>query len=177
VGVHLSAPDADGYDVGDSITIDISSLDFSTNETPAGFVDVALGGVDLGTLPVDRTLLPLFDEIGKASVTTTIPIGLAGPQDLLITVPTTGTTATLTINLNNATVEMITDTIEIYLEGTPGAGGITRALAAKLTQGQIDAFINQVNAKCCAPARGKGFTSAEAENLIALANNFASTRP
>jgi len=177
VGVHLSAPDADGYDVGDSITIDISSLDFSTNETPAGLVRVSLGGVDLGTLPVDRTLLAAFDEIGRASVTTTIPIGLAGPQDLLITVPTTGTTATLTIELNNATVDMITDTIKVYLEGTPGAAGVTNALKTKLVKGQIGAFINQVNAKCCAPARGKGFTSAEAANLIALANNFASTLP
>ena len=102
VGVHLSAPDADGYDVGDALTIDLSSLDFSTNEIPAGSVEVSLGGIPLGTAAVDRTLLEKYDEIGRAQLVTTIPEGLYGPQELVVTVPSTGTTATVPVVLDRA---------------------------------------------------------------------------
>ncbi len=121
----MSAPDADGYDVGDSITIDLSSLDFSTTEVPAAFVDVSLGGVSLGTHAVDRTLQVANDEIGRASVTTAIPAGLYGTQDLVVSVPTTGTTATLAVDLNKAP----TTTKAIVLPGTTRPGHTVWVLA------------------------------------------------
>ena len=40
VGIDLSAPDADGYSPGDPLTIDLSSLDFTTNEIKSGTVAV-----------------------------------------------------------------------------------------------------------------------------------------
>ena len=43
VGINLSAPDTDGYSPGDSITIDLSSLDFTTNETKSGTAAVPSG--------------------------------------------------------------------------------------------------------------------------------------
>ena len=48
VGVVLSAPDADGYDAGDQVTVSLSSLDFSRSEPAAGTVVVSQGGVQLG---------------------------------------------------------------------------------------------------------------------------------
>ena len=48
-------------------------------------------------------------------------------------------------------------------------GGLTNALTSKIASGSYQAFINQVNAKCCAPARGKTFTAEQAALLIELA--------
>jgi 5'-nucleotidase len=69
VGVVVSAPDADGYDVGDSVTVNLSSLDFSRNEPGATTATVSLDDVVLGSAPVVRTYTPNFDEIGMATVT------------------------------------------------------------------------------------------------------------
>lgn len=100
VGVVLSAPDADGYGPGDALTISLSSLDFSTNETAAGTVNASIGGVAIGSAPVDRTLLTSFDEIGTATITTKIPDGVYGAQTLQISVPSTGTSVSVPITLN-----------------------------------------------------------------------------
>lgn len=113
IGIHLSPPDADGYDVGDTITIDLSSLDFSQSEPKAGTVQVSLGGKSLGTFPVDptpvtipdpndptKTIPDSYDEIGRAHIVTTIPAGLYGVKDLVVTVPSTGSTATLPVALD-----------------------------------------------------------------------------
>jgi 5'-nucleotidase len=99
VGMRLSAPDADGYSTGDPLTVTLSSLDFSTNEPKSGTVQVTLGGVPLGSAPVDpSTILDQpFDETGRATVAGTIPAGLFGWQDLVVTVPSTGTTATVPV--------------------------------------------------------------------------------
>ena len=100
VGVKVSAPDADGYDVGDQVTVDLSSLDFSTNEPAAGTVVVSLGGVDLGSAPVDRSFTPTLDNIGQATVAFTIPEGATGSQTFQISVPTTGTSSWFTLTVD-----------------------------------------------------------------------------
>ena len=56
----------------------------------------------------------------------------------------------------------------LYAGNGPGVNG----LLAKLDQGDYQAFINQVNAKCCTPASGKLFSVSEAATLIALANQL-----
>ena len=61
------------------MTVDLSSLDFSRNETAAGSVDVTFGGQVLATQAVDRVYTPTLDEIGKATVTFAIPAGTSGP--------------------------------------------------------------------------------------------------
>jgi 5'-nucleotidase len=99
VGVKVSAADADGYDVGDSVTVNLSSLDFSTSETAAGTVAISLAGVELGMAVVDRSFTPNFDEIGKATITFAIPAGAAGATTFDITVPSTGTTSSFTLNV------------------------------------------------------------------------------
>lgn len=56
-----------------------------------------------------------------------------------------------------------------YLGNTAGAAGIQNSLTNKLQQGQITAFINQVEAQCCRPSGNKRFTRTQADTLIALA--------
>jgi 5'-nucleotidase len=100
VGVVVSAPDGDGYDAGDQVTVNLSSLDFSRTEPVAGTVAISLGGAELGTAPVVRAFTPAFDEIGKATVAFTIPAGTTGPTRFDITVPSTGTTSSFVINVD-----------------------------------------------------------------------------
>lgn len=111
IGVQLSPPDADGYGPGDAITIDLSALDFTTTEPAAGEVVATLGGVELGRATVARELVRLVDGVGTATITGTIPDGVYGAQELVITVPATGTTASLTVELNAEPVEPVDTTI------------------------------------------------------------------
>lgn len=111
VGVQVSAPDADGYGPGDPITVDLSALDFTTTEPAAGEVVVTLGGVELGRATVARELVRLVDGVGTATIQGTIPEGLYGAQELVVTVPATGTTASLTVELAAEPVEPVDTTI------------------------------------------------------------------
>ena len=86
--------------VGDQATVNLSSLDFSTTEPKAGTVTVSLGGVDLATATVDPAFPTpnTFDEIGRATVTFTIPAGATAASRFIITTPT-GTTSSFTLPL------------------------------------------------------------------------------
>lgn len=86
--------------VGDQATINLSSLDFSTTEPKAGTVTVSVDGVVPTTAPVD-SLFPspsTFDEIGRATVTFTIPAGATANTRFTITTPT-GTVSSFTLPL------------------------------------------------------------------------------
>lgn len=86
--------------VGDQATVALSSLDFSTTEPKAGTVSVSLDGVTLATAPVD----PAFptpstnDEIGRATVTFTVPAGATADSVYVVTTPT-GTTSSFTLSV------------------------------------------------------------------------------
>ncbi|GAA1759387.1 bifunctional metallophosphatase/5'-nucleotidase [Agromyces humatus] len=88
VGVVVSGPDADGYDVGDSVTVNLSSLDFSRDEPGATTASISLDGAALGSAPVVRAFTPNFDEIGTATVVFDIPAGASGPERFTITTGT-----------------------------------------------------------------------------------------
>ena len=99
VGVKLSAPDADGYSAGDQVTLDLSSLLFSNGEPNTGTAVVSTGGVELGSALIDPSILDTTDEVGRATVTVTIPAGTpAGPLVLTVAVPETGTSIDVTID-------------------------------------------------------------------------------
>jgi 5'-nucleotidase len=100
VGVVVSAPDADGYDVGDAVTVNLSSLEFSRDEPLAGTVAISLDGVQLGTGTVTRSYTPTTDEIGTATVVFNIPAGASGLERFDITVPTTGTTSSFRLTVD-----------------------------------------------------------------------------
>ena len=98
VGVQVSAPDADGYTSGDEVTLTLSSLLFTNDGPRAGTVVVTSGDEELGTATIDPAIVDLGDEVGRATVTITIPEGTGlGQLPLTITVPETGTTATVTL--------------------------------------------------------------------------------
>lgn len=97
VGVDLGLPDADGYDAGDTVTVNLSSLEYSRDETAAGSVTVSYLGTAIVTEPVSRIYTPTVDEIGKATVTFQIPAGAAGPTRFDISVAATGTTSSFVI--------------------------------------------------------------------------------
>ena len=100
VGVTLSAPDADGYSGGDQLTLNLSSLLFSNGEPNAGTAVVSAGGAELGSASIDATIIDTTDEVGRASLTVTIPDGTpAGTLVLTVSVPETGTTIDLPIEV------------------------------------------------------------------------------
>ena len=79
--------------------MNLSSLDFSRSEPGAGTVVVSHNGVELDSSPVDRAYTPTTDEIGKATMEFTVPAGLSGLQRFEITVPSTGTVSSFTLNI------------------------------------------------------------------------------
>ena len=97
IGVALSpAPGGQGYAVGTDVQVDLSSLDFTLTPTPATDVTVSIAGTPVGTAPIDRTLVPLTDEFGKASLVVTIPEDASGavPHSTPTVVPLQVTTST-----------------------------------------------------------------------------------
>jgi len=85
--------------VGDQATLNLSSLDFSTTEPKAGSVTVSFNGATLASVPVDPEFPDpaTFDEIGRATVTFTIPAGADAGSVFVITTPT-GTTSSFTLS-------------------------------------------------------------------------------
>lgn len=97
VGVDVQGDGS--YAAGETVTVLLSSLDFSRTEPGAGTVVVSHGGVELDSSPVDRAYTPTVDEIGKATVEFTVPAGLSGVQRFEIAVPSTGTVSSFTLNI------------------------------------------------------------------------------
>ncbi|WP_157157466.1 ExeM/NucH family extracellular endonuclease [Diaminobutyricimonas sp. LJ205] len=92
VGVHVSAPDADGYSAGDQVTLDLSSLLLSRGGPTTGTVEVLAGSTVLGSATIDGTIVDTTDEQGRAQVQVTIPADAAeGTLVLTIRVVETGT--------------------------------------------------------------------------------------
>jgi 5'-nucleotidase len=109
VGVRLSAPDADGYSAGDTVTLGLSSLLFSNGEPNTGTAVVSAGGTELGSAAIDPTIVDLTDEVGRASVSFTIPQGTqAGPFPLTVTVPQTGTSIDVPLTVTAPPITVVT---------------------------------------------------------------------
>ena len=96
IGVDWVTDPAAVYAAGDPLTVKLSSLSFSsaTDVKPTSLT-VSLGGVSLGTVAVDTAYVATTDEIGRATVDVTVPPGIGGLVDLVVTDPATGTTVTL----------------------------------------------------------------------------------
>ncbi|MBT2485087.1 MULTISPECIES: ExeM/NucH family extracellular endonuclease [unclassified Microbacterium] len=92
VGVSVSAADADGYSAGDQVTVSLSSLAFSAGEPAPGEVSLSLGDAQLAAGAIDPTVVDATDEVGRASLTFTVPSGVFGEQQLTVAVAGTGTT-------------------------------------------------------------------------------------
>ncbi len=108
VGVQwMSDPEA-VYAPGDEVSLELSSLLFSAGEPVAGSAVVSLAEQELGKFEIDPEVVDTTDEVGRASVSVTIPDDLgdvAAAQDgetmeLLVSVPDTGTEVALPITVD-----------------------------------------------------------------------------
>ncbi|WP_309127717.1 ExeM/NucH family extracellular endonuclease [Microbacterium sp.] len=93
VGAVLSTASGDGYRPGDEVTLSLSSLAFSAGEPAPGDVTVSLGDTQLASGAIDTTVVDTTDEVGRASLTFTVPEGVTGDQPLTVSVASTGTSA------------------------------------------------------------------------------------
>jgi len=97
--VGVNRPGGTTVAAGATITVNLSSLDFTRDEIDANLAVVSLGGVELGSAPVNTAYTPNTDEVGTASVVFTVPAGTSGPTTFQVFVPSTGTTSSFTLNV------------------------------------------------------------------------------
>ncbi|WP_188037512.1 ExeM/NucH family extracellular endonuclease [Actinotalea sp. JY-7885] len=99
VGVDLGDVPAEGFAPGQEVTVSLSSLLFSTPTGQQAQVALSAGGAEVGTAPVDPTIVDTTDEVGRAAVTFTVPPLPTGTTDLVVTgaVTPTGTTFSFTV--------------------------------------------------------------------------------
>ncbi|WP_449624656.1 ExeM/NucH family extracellular endonuclease [Rhodoglobus sp.] len=128
IGAVVSAPDADGYNPGDSVTLDLSSLTFSRGGSDATTVEVSAEGTVLGSATIDRTIVDTTDEQGRATVTVTIPAGTAsGTLALTVMIPGTDTAIAVPIEVTT-TAEAIENTKAPSIRGKVEVGKTVKAV-------------------------------------------------
>ncbi|MDN4647101.1 bifunctional metallophosphatase/5'-nucleotidase [Curtobacterium sp. PsM8] len=80
IGVRTTPVPEGGFQTGDEVTVDLSSLVFSNAGDQSGDVSVSAGDQVLATSPIDTTVVDKTDEQGRASLTFTVPeSGVAQP--------------------------------------------------------------------------------------------------
>lgn len=98
VGVHVPDVPDGGFAPGAEVTVELSSLLFSTGEPDGVEVSVSAGGEVLATAPVDPTIVDTTDEVGRATLTFAVPEGAPeGELVVTVTVDPTGTTTSFTV--------------------------------------------------------------------------------
>lgn len=155
IGLDISAPSGSMYDTGETIDIDLSSLDFTLTPRAAEVVTVAIGGVEVGTAPIDRSLVALTDEFGAASLSVVVPRNVEGTVPLTVTTDT-GTSFDVPIDVV-ATVKTVTKAkaiggkkgeplslaVSVTGKGVPVVGAVTVSIdggapiEAQLTDGAV----------------------------------------
>ena len=95
------------YAPGESVTVNLSSLLFSNGEPNAGTAVVSAGGTELASAPIDPTIVDTTDEVGRASVTITVPSDASGTLVLTVSVPETGTSIDIPVTVTAPPVEKI----------------------------------------------------------------------
>ncbi len=97
VGVNL--PGGSTVAAGASVTVNLSSLDFTRDEIDADVAVVSLGDAQLASATIDPAYTPTTDEVGRASVTFIVPATASGPTTFDVAVPSTGTTSSFVLNV------------------------------------------------------------------------------
>ena len=125
VGATITAPEE--LAAGDEVTLDLSSLLFSNGEPVGSTVVVSAGDTELGTAAIDPAIVDTTDEVGRATVTFTVPDGTpSGPLELTITVPGTPTTATVLLEITATDVPITS----VTPPAISGQGVVGRTLTA-----------------------------------------------
>ena len=131
VGVNLSPIDVDGYGPGGQVTLGLSSLLFSGSGPAAGTATVKLGTTTLGSAAIDPTVIATNDEVGRASVTFTVPTGVYGPQVLTVSVAENGTSINVPVLFAERVIVPITNVT------APTITGMLRVGSTLATDGGI----------------------------------------
>lgn len=128
VGISLTPADADGYSAGDQVTATLSSLLFSNAGDRDAEVVLSIGGVEVGRTVIDPAIVNGTDEQGRATITFTVPDGVYGVQQLVVSVPDNGTEAVQSITLADEVIEL--EPIEVVrqpsIQGGPVVGQTLR---------------------------------------------------
>lgn len=96
IGINPVTPNK----VGEALTVNVSSLDFSTPAEPrAGSATATIGHLSLGTATVDPAIVDTTDEVGRATFTGMVPPWMYGWRNFTVTVPSIGSTATVPVLL------------------------------------------------------------------------------
>ena len=78
IGLTENIPDSGEYAVGDTMTVDLSSLLFSTGAPTDTTGTASVDGTEVGTAPIDPTRAVTDDSTGRASFSVPIAESLAG---------------------------------------------------------------------------------------------------
>lgn len=110
VGVQTSAPASpDGFVAGETVTLTLSGLEFSSTEQVAGTVTATLG-TSSATTDITRTVTATDDLTGQATVSLVVPADVSGAVSIAITTPT-GTSVQVPIVVKEPIVKIDTTTI------------------------------------------------------------------
>ncbi|MBA8990962.1 5'-nucleotidase [Curtobacterium pusillum] len=148
VGVTVTPTPEGGFRPGDEITVDLSSLTFSSDDPEeAGTVSISAGDTELATADIDPTVVDKTDEQGRATLTFAVPgaatdanpltaLGRAfgttvlaaavtptatADEPLVVTLPN-GQTVTLAVSIPIAAAVDPADPTDPSEPTTPGAG-------------------------------------------------------
>jgi 5'-nucleotidase len=106
VEVEFPAGAPEAYDPGSAVAFGIRSWAMSApGDVTDSSVTVSLGGVQLGTFPVDNTIgVRPYDDYGTADVSVTLPanVPLGGAVTLTLTGAQTGTSALVPVRIDKA---------------------------------------------------------------------------
>ena len=122
VGVAVSPVDVDGFSAGDVVTLKLSSLLFSGSGPATGTATVKLGDTVLGSATIDPTVVATNDEVGRASVTFTVPAGVYGQRVLTVQVAENGTSIDVPVLFADRVIVPITNITAPTIAGTLSVG-------------------------------------------------------
>jgi len=160
VGVKATTPNA----MGEPLTVNLSSLEFSAGETKAGTVNVRVGGADLGTVAIDPTIVDTTDEVGRATLVAQVPGSVYGQQNLVITTPT-GTNITQPVFLKAPSTIVARDIARFARAGR--AYEVKAAVRAPIAiTGTVAVAVDGVQLREFAYTPRRGATSVEATVVL-----------
>ncbi|MEF2977185.1 bifunctional metallophosphatase/5'-nucleotidase [Subtercola sp. YIM 133946] len=97
IGAQFVTPiDSAGVAAGQTVTVNLSSLQFSAGEPVSPTVDVLYDGAVIGSAPIDPAIVDTTDEVGRATVTFSVPQNAVVGQPIVVTLPGTTTAVVLT---------------------------------------------------------------------------------
>ncbi|WP_253259592.1 bifunctional metallophosphatase/5'-nucleotidase [Subtercola boreus] len=120
---------AAGVAAGQSVTVNLSSLLFSGGEPAAPTVDIVAGGEVIAGGTIDPAVIDTTDEVGRASVTFTVPTGAAVGDVISASVPGTGTSTVLLTVTSAAVVPPVVPVPSATPTPTPTSGAASGSLA------------------------------------------------